>query len=112
MQTADDNAVAAECRFQVRIESEGANFSGLSSHSLLESMERAGVARQAVGCRGGGCGKCRVRVVSGEIVRGKMSRAHVPLDLEAAGYSLACKTFPRSDLEVVLAPSIPGVKPQ
>lgn len=53
-----------------------------------------------VGCRKGGCGACRVRVISGEYTTLKMSRAHVTEDEEAEGYALACRIFPLSDIEI------------
>jgi ferredoxin len=53
-----------------------------------------------VGCRGGGCGVCKIEVVSGTYVIGKMSRVHVSLEDEARGIVLACQVRPRSDLVV------------
>jgi ferredoxin len=53
-----------------------------------------------VGCRGGGCGVCKIEVVSGRYVTGKMSRAQVSPDDEARGIVLACQVRPRSDLVV------------
>jgi ferredoxin len=57
----------------------------------------------AVGCRGGGCGTCRVRVRAGTYRTGRMSRAHVTLEEEREGYALACKLFPLEDLLLVPA---------
>lgn len=53
-----------------------------------------------VGCRQGGCGACRVRVLSGDYTTGKMSRSHVSDDEEADGYALSCRLFPASDLVI------------
>lgn len=53
-----------------------------------------------VGCRKGGCGACRVRVVSGTYTTIKMSRAHVTEAEEAEGFALACRIFPASDMEI------------
>ena len=57
-----------------------------------------------VGCRGGGCGVCRIRVVAGEYTTRRMSRKHVSEADEAAGIALACRVVPASDLIVELAP--------
>lgn len=57
-----------------------------------------------VGCRGGGCGVCRIRVVGGEYEAKKMSRKHITEDEQAAGIVLACRVFPRSDLEIEVLP--------
>ncbi|MCB1355284.1 MAG: 2Fe-2S iron-sulfur cluster binding domain-containing protein [Maritimibacter sp.] len=54
----------------------------------------------SVGCRKGGCGACRIRVISGEYTTIKMSRAHVTEAEEAEGYVLACRVFPASDMEI------------
>lgn len=56
-----------------------------------------------VGCRRGGCGACRIRVLSGDYRTGKMSRAHVSEDEQQQGYALACKLVPLSDLEIETA---------
>lgn len=53
-----------------------------------------------VGCRKGGCGACRVKVLSGDYTTIKMSRAHVTEAEEAEGYALACRILPASDLEL------------
>jgi len=53
-----------------------------------------------VGCRQGGCGACRVRVLSGSFEAAKMSRAHVTVEEQADGYALACKISPTSDLVI------------
>lgn len=53
-----------------------------------------------VGCRQGGCGACRIKVTSGDFTTGQISRAHVTEEEQAQGYTLACRTFPQSDLEI------------
>lgn len=68
--------------------------------SLLASMERLGRKGIPVGCRNGGCGVCKVRVIAGTCERRVMSRAHVSHDEERDGYALACRITPSSDLAV------------
>lgn len=65
---------------------------------VLIAMERGGHNGIGIGCRGGGCGICRVRVVSGDYVTGKMSRSRITEQDEAAGLVLACRLYPRSNL--------------
>jgi ferredoxin len=65
---------------------------------LLKNMPR----RLPVGCRRGGCGICRVRVLSGEYRSDLMSRSHVSAEDEAAGVVLACCIYPLSDLSLRL----------
>jgi len=72
--------------------------------TLLEGMCRLGRRGIPVGCLGGGCGICKVRVVRGEVVRlGPISRAHVSEEEERQGYTLACRAAAKGavTLEVV-----------
>jgi ferredoxin len=64
-------------------------------------MERQKLSLVPVGCRGGGCGICRVRVIEGTYRTGKMSRRHVSEEDLAKGYALACRLYPTSDLVLV-----------
>lgn len=77
---------------------------------VLVALERAqgfgrlrGLSRKLpVGCRRGGCGICRARVLAGTFRRVPMSRAHVSEQDEAAGLVLCCAIYPLSDLTVRL----------
>jgi ferredoxin len=57
-----------------------------------------------VGCRRGGCGICRARVISGKYEKDLMSRAHISEADEAAGVVLACAIYARGDLLLCLEP--------
>ena len=104
-----DGGLAVQARpFQLRIGVDGVPFACLPDRDLLAAMEAAGAKGVGVGCRGGGCGRCRVRVVSGEYVTGKMTRNHVSVEEEKRGYGLACRIYPRSDLVVTWEPLQPG----
>ena len=72
--------------------------------TLLGGMEQLGRKGIPVGCRGGGCGVCKVRIESGRTRSERMSRCHVSADEEAQGYVLACRAYPQSDLELRAAP--------
>lgn len=72
------------------------------SQRVLVAMEQQGLARIPVGCRGGGCGICKVKVETGAYVTGKMSRQHITEADEREGYALACKLFPREALTLTL----------
>jgi ferredoxin len=82
---------------RIRIVGGGESSCGEGERVLL-AMERCGSSDIGVGCRSGGCGICRVRVVSGDYVTGKMSRSRITEQDEAAGLVLACRLYPRSDL--------------
>jgi ferredoxin len=55
----------------------------------LSSLENGRAAAVRVGCRRGGCGACRVRVISGAYTTKKMSRAHVSEADKQDGYDIA-----------------------
>mgnify|MGYP002787274162 CR=1 FL=1 len=63
----------------------------------MEALARRGIP---VGCRGGGCGVCKVRIEAGRVRTEKMSRCHVSAAEEAAGYVLACRAYPQSDVRL------------
>jgi len=72
--------------------------------SLLRGMLRLGRKGIPVGCINGGCGVCKVRVLSGELRRlGPVSRAHVTEAEEAAGWTLACRVGPLTDVRLEVA---------
>lgn len=68
--------------------------------SVLVAMQRANAHGIFFGCRGGGCGACRVRVSEGRYSQGKISRSHVSESEQAEGYSLACRLYPQSDMVI------------
>lgn len=71
-----------------------------SNESLLDGMVRLARKGIPVGCRGGGCGVCKIEIVKGEYTSGKMSRCHVTDEEENRGVVLACKAFPASDISL------------
>lgn len=71
------------------------------TETLLQGMARAGHKGIPVGCLGGGCGVCKVKVSAGSVRRvGPMSRAHVSVEEEAQGICLACRVAPLAKVEV------------
>lgn len=86
--------------FTVRIENTGESFAAPAEQNVLRAMERLGRKGVPVGCRGGGCGVCKVRVLSGSYQTQKMSRACVSSKEESEGFALACKLFPNADLRI------------
>lgn len=85
--------------FLITLADSGVSFSCKDGQNVLAAMERLGRRGIPVGCRGGGCGICRVQVVDGARYRTqKMSRAQVSVDDEASGICLACKLIPEGDL--------------
>jgi len=87
-------------RFVVTIEDSGDRLSCAGSDNVLRAMEALGRKGIPVGCRGGGCGVCKVKVTAGAYHTRKMSRACLSEVEEAEGVVLACKLFPESDLSL------------
>jgi len=80
----------------VTIEDDGSSYRCYDSQTLLEGMENLGKKGIPVGCRGGGCGVCKVQVRSGSFTKRVMSREHVSAEEEAQGCVLACRVKPTS----------------
>lgn len=85
---------------QVSLLDTGESYQCDDTETVLDGMERIGRRGIPVGCRGGGCGICKIRVVSGEYQGRKMSRACISQAEEESGYVLACRIVPRIDLQV------------
>ncbi len=84
-------------------------FSCRPEQHLLEGMQTFRIGEPLlraipVGCRGGGCGICRIRVLSGEYEAKKMSCKHIPVAQQAEGLALACRVYPRSELLIEVLP--------
>lgn len=96
---------AARCALvQVRIAQTGDSYACATNESLLAGMLRLGRKGIPVGCVNGGCGVCKVRIVSGAVQPlGPVSRAHVSADEEAHGYTLACRVAPGEAVQLEVA---------
>jgi len=86
--------------FEVIEQLSGARFYCQPHQSVLHAMERHAKRCVPVGCRGGGCGRCKVKIISGKYQCGPMSSAHVPATAREQGEVLACRVYPLSRLEI------------
>jgi ferredoxin len=85
-------------KHQVTIEDTGEIYDCAVTQTLLQGMERLGKKGIPVGCRGGGCGVCKVQITSGEYTKKKMSRACVSELDESDHRVLACRCQPISNI--------------
>ena len=85
---------------RVTIADTGEAYTCNSAETVLVGLARLGKRGIPVGCRGGGCGVCKVEVVSGQYRKRVMSRAKVSAEEEAANQVLACCIWPESDLRL------------
>ncbi|WP_020203480.1 MULTISPECIES: 2Fe-2S iron-sulfur cluster binding domain-containing protein [Cupriavidus] len=84
----------------VEIAGSGQCYPCAPEQNLLRAMEALGRRGIPSGCRGGGCGVCKVRIESGRYRTGKMSRACLSEAEQGSGLVLACKTYPDSDIRL------------
>ncbi len=89
--------------YQIQVRDGDRAFPCRADQDILNAAVRAGIRILTVGCRGGGCGICRIAVCEGSFTAGRMSKRHVP-DGSARRLALACRVYPSSDLIVELAP--------
>ena len=84
--------------YRIDIVNRKVNFNCAEDQVLLVGMERRNKNFIRVGCRGGGCGVCKVRIIDGDYETKRMSRKHISEAEEKQGYALACRVLPRGDL--------------
>jgi ferredoxin len=54
-----------------------------------------------VGCKGGACGLCKVKITIGETVDGIYSKSALTDEEYASGYRLACQSKPTTDMSIL-----------
>ncbi len=69
------------------------------SKHILDSMNLNSINKAPNGCYGGGCGVCKIKISSGEFKKLSMSRKYISKEEEDAGFVLACRVFPKSNIE-------------
>jgi 3-phenylpropionate/trans-cinnamate dioxygenase ferredoxin reductase subunit len=88
----------------VHVAQTGETFPCAHDESLLQGMLRLGRKGIPVGCVNGGCGVCKVHIMEGRIKSlGPVSRAHVSVEEEAAGFTLACRVAPVTAVRLEVA---------
>ncbi|MGB1090599.1 MAG: 2Fe-2S iron-sulfur cluster-binding protein [Oceanobacter sp.] len=83
------------------VDEDGACIKSQSDKNLLVNLAAAGQSQVLNGCKGGGCGKCKIKVTEGTYLSRKMSRAHISAQDEERDVVLACRIFPQSDLAFI-----------
>lgn len=86
--------------YQISVEGLDERYRCAEGQTLLGCLELAPRRNITVGCRGGGCGVCKVQIVSGQYTSRCMSRDHISSTEQASGVVLACRVQPRSDLRL------------
>ena len=87
---------------EVTILPDGIHTSANPGETLLRALGRAGL-RYRVGCRRGGCGICKVRLVLGEVSYERPIAASVLTDDERVeGICLSCRAVPITNIVIEL----------
>ena len=116
----DENAPVSGApeSFVVTIDGVG-HVPAFSDERVLISLERAQSLgrlpdlriKLPVGCRRGGCGICRARVLKGNYRSEAMSQEHVSPEDRDVGIVLCCSIFALSDISLRLEPA-PKARPR
>lgn len=93
-------------KFTVHDSYTGSDITCNFDQSVLSAIELDGRCDVPIGCRGGGCGRCRIDVLYGDYRCGKMSRVHAPPEAIEKGRVLACRIYPESHLIINTAPNL------
>ena len=72
-----------------------------AEETVLAGILRSG-ARVVFGCRGGGCGTCKMRLMSGQLDHGRCSAAVLPEEEKKDGWFLSCQARALTDLTLEL----------
>ncbi|HHK4245115.1 TPA: 2Fe-2S iron-sulfur cluster-binding protein [Pseudomonas aeruginosa] len=85
---------------EILIVDTGDRFPCSDQETVLTGMTRLGRKGIPAGCRGGGCGVCKVQVVQGQYKARQMSRQHISTEEQVSGIVLACCIVAQSDLHL------------
>lgn len=68
---------------------------------IFRALTRSVLVKVPQGCRNGGCGLCKMRIIAGEVMfLGPQSARHVTAVDVSQGIVLGCKSTPLSDLRI------------
>ncbi|MDO9372476.1 MAG: CDP-6-deoxy-delta-3,4-glucoseen reductase [Gammaproteobacteria bacterium] len=88
--------------FNVCVRAGGHKFSVDANETILDAALRHGLSLP-YGCRGGVCGACKSRLITGEVDYGMSQLPALNSADMAAGYALLCQARPLSDVTVELS---------
>lgn len=88
-------------KFIINIMFEDKKFYCNENESISSAMKKIDSNHSIVGCCNGGCGVCKIKILKGEYSVGRVSRKHLSDYELGKGYTLACRTFPKSDMKIM-----------
>lgn len=75
---------------------------GRKKTALLETLRAEDIFISAICSGRGTCGKCKIRVLSGEVQPSDVDKKYFSEKELEAGYRLACRAYPKSDCTIVI----------
>jgi CDP-4-dehydro-6-deoxyglucose reductase len=86
----------------VTVDPDGVEVALLDGETILAGLYRSGYAYRT-GCRRGGCGICKVDLVSGDVDYTRtVAESVLSEDERASGTCLTCRAVPRGDVTIAL----------
>ncbi len=85
-------------KYKITVVNKDITYNCSETQNLLVSLEALHPAKFIAGCRQGGCGYCRIKIISGTFKTGPMNKEHVSDEDLDQGIVLACRTYPTSDI--------------
>lgn len=85
--------------YNVTIQPSGRQFQVEEGEAVLSAALRQGIGLP-YGCKNGGCGSCKSKIVEGSIEQGAHSHTALPQDEQTRGMALLCCAHARSDLVI------------
>ena len=85
--------------FKVTIQPKGESFEVKPSQTLLEAAIDAGI-NIPYGCRNGGCGSCKAKLISGEVICDQFQQSAMTDDEKNEGFTLCCQAYLTSDVVI------------
>lgn len=85
--------------YTIKLAPVGEEIVGSKHETVLEALLRHGF-RVFYGCTGGGCGTCKMRLISGRVDYGLYSKAVLSDEERQENHFLSCQARPLSDLEI------------
>lgn len=68
------------------------------TEKTIGDAARSQMIKVPIACNGGGCGFCKVKVISGEYKMDKYSKGALSDEEAENGFVLLCKTYPLSNM--------------
>lgn len=87
-------------KYKIDIINENLSIEAYPGDHIVTAIGRVKHNHKANGCCNGGCGVCRIKIISGKFSSKKWSKSQVSDEEFKEGYALGCRVFPESDMVI------------